>query len=363
MKSIAILSRSYANMSGGVEKISLKLAKELSEQNFRVIVISLDGQADKAFFDWPLNVEWYKLGIGNPNTRSFFINRLRRVIKIRKILLSQKIDLTIGFQIGSFALLRVATFFTSVKCIAAERNAPTLFSFIRNGRVKRLGSNLLLKSADCVTIQFEDFRKYYPRALQKKIFITPNPAVKTQTLNLAGLNVKRKFRLLFIGRYSFQKNVEVLIQAVQLLSFPFQLTLVGMGLKAKFKEQTDVLDLDITFCEPIQNLSPIFLDNDALILPSRWEGSPNVVAESLCHGTPVVGFRNCAGLPQLITDNVNGFLAEGDDANALAIAISKVKDLKLERFKVIESFTKLSDEDFINAWVIAINYTLSTSES
>jgi glycosyltransferase involved in cell wall biosynthesis len=61
-------------------------------------------------------------------------------------------------------------------------------------------------------------------------------------------------------------------------------------------------------------------DCDALILPSLWEGLPNVVCEALASGVPVLASR-ASDNAQLVPDGVNGFNFAAEDVNAIADSI------------------------------------------
>ncbi|MGH6719683.1 MAG: glycosyltransferase [Alphaproteobacteria bacterium] len=62
---------------------------------------------------------------------------------------------------------------------------------------------------------------------------------------------------------------------------------------------------------------------DVLVCPSRHEPFGNVVLEAWAHGVPVVAAR-AAGPAELVTDGVDGLLADIDDASALAAALERV---------------------------------------
>ena len=59
---------------------------------------------------------------------------------------------------------------------------------------------------------------------------------------------------------------------------------------------------------------------DFFVIPSREDNLPNVVAESLAVGTPVIGLP-VGGIPEMIQSGVNGALAASADSNGLAHAL------------------------------------------
>jgi glycosyltransferase involved in cell wall biosynthesis len=348
-------SRAYANVAGGVEKMSLDLARGLVQRGHTITILSLDQEFEKSFFEWPEKVSWIKLGIGNPNKKNNILIRLRRIRAIRNIMKSGNFDAAVGFQIGSFALLRSALIGLRIRTIAAERNAPTLFSFISNGKLKRFFSNIILYSADCIAVQFEDYKKIYPKFLQNKIKVTPN-WVTTQTNINRELNPE-VINILFIGRLTFQKNVSVLIKTLNYLPNNFQLSIVGSGPEL---EELKKLALNypqrVKFCQPSNDLSVFYNSASIFCLPSRWEGFPNVVTEALSFGLPCVGFRECSGIPQLIFDNQNGFMADMmGDPKSLAKALMSASLIKSRPSDITLTVKVYTFDNFITHWEAALN--------
>lgn len=62
---------------------------------------------------------------------------------------------------------------------------------------------------------------------------------------------------------------------------------------------------------------------DVFVIPSIEDNLPNTVLESLSGGTPVAGFR-IGGIPDMVRDGENGFLADEIGAGPLAQAVMRV---------------------------------------
>ncbi len=106
-------------------------------------------------------------------------------------------------------------------------------------------------------------------------------------------------------------------------------------------------------------LNDLYNAADVFVVPSRQDNLPNTVLESICCGTPVVGF-NIGGLPDMIVHKHNGYLAKPFDTTDLISGIEFILNNKnttdfaqnsIKHFKskfsekvVIPQFLKLYDE-------------------
>ncbi len=63
----------------------------------------------------------------------------------------------------------------------------------------------------------------------------------------------------------------------------------------------------------------------AVVLFSRQENAPTIIAQAMAAGTPVVASR-VGGVPEMVTDGETGFLVESEDEDMLADRLARVLD-------------------------------------
>jgi len=67
---------------------------------------------------------------------------------------------------------------------------------------------------------------------------------------------------------------------------------------------------------------------DALIVPSRWEGFAMVPLEGMAMGLPVIA-SNCTSLPELVTNEVSGYVFPSGDHQALTDVLTIIQKPRL----------------------------------
>jgi glycosyltransferase involved in cell wall biosynthesis len=130
--------------------------------------------------------------------------------------------------------------------------------------------------------------------------VIPNP-VDLATLRSKAVLPRRVpgsgLRLVAAGRLTRQKGLDRLVPVMAALDRPFHLSIFGRGpCEPALREQINALGLAdrITLAGFTNDLPAWIAGADAFLLPSRWEGLPNVVLESLALGTPVVASPEAA---------------------------------------------------------------------
>ena len=143
----------------------------------------------------------------------------------------------------------------------------------------------------------------------------------------------------YVGRITYQKHPERLIEVISkavALKPDLKVAVVGTGdleniAKTKAKELG--VENNIDFLGFKSNPLKIIHCAKALIMTSRYEGTPMSALESLALGTPIVSTPT-DGLCDIIDDGVNGYISDDDD-----ILAERLKSIVLDDLL----YLKLSD--------------------
>ena len=139
--------------------------------------------------------------------------------------------------------------------------------------------------------------------------------------------------VLFLGRLSARKGLDVLLKAIALLpaAGAIELVIAGSGdAKASLEQQIEALNLKqrVRLVGRVGGDGKIWLLQNAICLavPSRgWEAFPLVVLEAYAAGRPVVGSR-IAGLEDVIANGETGLLVEPESETDLANALRRLRE-------------------------------------
>ena len=102
--------------------------------------------------------------------------------------------------------------------------------------------------------------------------------------------------------------------------------LVGDGRERRaLKQKSERLGLagTVVFAGQRSDVASFYSLAQLVVLPSHTEGSPNVVLEALAAGVPIVATA-VGGVPEILSDGLNGRLVPKSDAGAMAGAIAEL---------------------------------------
>ena len=132
-----------------------------------------------------------------------------------------------------------------------------------------------------------------------------------------------------VGRLHPQKGHSYLLKAIpEILRVHSEVHFLWVGdgsLSEELKRQVDLAGLSnkITFAGVRSDIPDILAISNLFVLPSLWEGLPNVVLEAMAAGVPVVA-TNVDGTPELIKDGETGWLISPADTNDIATTLTRV---------------------------------------
>lgn len=154
-----------------------------------------------------------------------------------------------------------------------------------------------------------------------KVTVVPN---YVDTDLFAPKDTSKDIDLLFIGRLNPQKNLSVLLDALQGLKL--KTAFIGKGpLEHELKEKARALGLDIEWPGNVANTElPNWLNRSRLfILPSLYEGHPKTLIEAMAAGLPVIG-TDVPGIREVLTHLKTGWLCPAD-AKGIREAIEELQ--------------------------------------
>jgi glycosyltransferase involved in cell wall biosynthesis len=129
--------------------------------------------------------------------------------------------------------------------------------------------------------------------------------------------------LLYIGRLSAEKEIDRIKPVLEALPGA-RLALVGDG-PHRAELEKHFADLPVNFVGYLagEALASAYASADAFIFPSRTETLGLVLLEAMAAGCPVVA-ANSGGIPDIVTDGVNGYLFDPADEQGAIEATRKL---------------------------------------
>jgi glycosyltransferase involved in cell wall biosynthesis len=154
-----------------------------------------------------------------------------------------------------------------------------------------------------------------------------SPGDRAEARRRLGLNVQSQI-VIWVGRMVPVKGLDVLLEACSALKSAgsrVRVFLLGDGpLRSRIQEDIAHRGLEemvtLAGTQPQERLAEWYRATDLTVLPSRSEGLPNVLRESLACGTPFVA-SDVGGISEIATEQ-NAILVPPEAPGALATAIA-----------------------------------------
>ena len=199
--------------------------------------------------------------------------------------------------------------------------------------------NFIINNSTKISVANEYEKKIFEKFNQaSKIEIIRN-GINLETMKTKTDDFKKKHGIsfpfvLFIGRFSKVKGIDILLHAIKILKDRPELEnirFVIMGVDFGFQNQMIQMIDDFGIKEKIhlitnpsrEDVIAAYSESEFLVLPSRWELSPLTPLEGFAFKKPVIS-TNVHGIPSTITDRKNGILVKNEDFHELAEAIMEL---------------------------------------
>ena len=145
--------------------------------------------------------------------------------------------------------------------------------------------------------------------------------IKELELNEKQLTYDEEIKFLFLSRIEKDKGIYIAIDAYKYFlekqpQKKSSLIIAGDGPEylsvKKYVEHLNINSIKFMGHVSKDQKKKVLLESHALIFPSYTEGLPNSILEAMLYGMPVVT-RTTGGIPEVIKNNVNGFITDSYD--------------------------------------------------
>lgn len=323
MKTIMLYINKIAD--GGAERAIVNLATELSEREYKTILVTSFRTKD----EYTIGTKVERLSLEDEQIhRSKVTRNLFRIRSLREICKVRQPDVLITFMAEPIVRAQIATIGLDIKNIVSVRSNPErVYPGFKGGILGKI----LLPMADGCVFQTKEAQEWFPKRLQRKSEIIYNP--------VAPIFYKKKrtpirHKIVTCGRLCEVKNHKMLFQAFKkvLESIPdARLEVYGIG-ELENDLQTLIKNMQLTGVVQLMgnalNIADILAKTDLFVLSSDQEGLPNALMEAMAVGVPSVSTDcPCGGPRELFGQDLCNMLVPVGDADSLA---HKMKELLID---------------------------------
>ena len=303
MKKIIIVTRSL--FAGGAERVIAQLANYFASRNLKCEIITID--KEKILYDLDDRIKITPIG---KKSKLKIFDKISRYGCLRRLICKKGPDVVLSMpeDIGIYVLLSMVG--TGVPVFVSERNNPWVMPDVT---VTRFLRKIAYKFAKGIIFQTETAMSFFPKRIQRKGIVLDNPVDEHRIpVRYEG---KRRKAIVSVGRLAKQKNFPLLIRSFYYFNQKhpgYSLEIYGDGAErdnlAHLISKYD-LDDSVQLCGRKENVLDLISDAAMFVLPSDYEGMPNVLIEAMCMGMPVVSTDCMSGGPKkLILQKKNGVL-------------------------------------------------------
>lgn len=162
--------------------------------------------------------------------------------------------------------------------------------------------------------------------------------------------IKRENFILFAGRIEYYKGLKYLIKAMKRVNEIFDIPLIVAGDGKERKEIEELakkINIKAKFIGKVKHGDMLKLYQKASIVcvPSLADNSPITIYEAMSCGVPVIASNVC-GIPDLINNGIDGFLAKPKNSDEIAETIMMLLNDEKLMEKIGKNARKKAEKEF-----------------
>jgi len=309
---------------GGAERVATLLVNYWAGEEHEVVIATFDAPEVEPFFAVDPRVEVRGLSATNA-TRGLAVRlgtNAARLARLRAVLREVRPDAVVAFMTEANVIAIWAARGLGIPVVVSERNQPDRPGL---GRFHKLARRLTYPAATAVVVQSSDIASWARAHFRIPVHVLPNPVLPRA--DSPSHNPGSGHLLVSIGRLTHQKGFDVLVKSFAAIAAKhpdWRLVIYGEGpdrsalerlrLESACAGQIDLPGLAKDSAGPLQQAS-------LFVLPSRFEGYPNVLLEALSHGLPVIA-TDCPGATgEILAEGAHGMLVPPDDVAAMTATL------------------------------------------
>ena len=341
-----------ATQFGGIMFLIADIAKEAANLGNDVVVYTTD-------LDFANNANTFNKNLPKKETiDNFTIKRSHVWFKINLFFLNPGIYFqmmkdspdvihTIGIRSFQSFIATIVAKKKKIPLVISDQGGLTTHPDLKNGgvfkkflyKLQTPMINFIIKNSTKISVANEYEKKIFEKFDQtSKIEVIRN-GINLETMKTKTDNFKKKHGIvlpfvLFIGRFSKVKGIDILLHAIKILKDQPELEnicFVIMGVDFGFQNQMVQMINDFGIKQKIhlitnpsrEDVIAAYSESEFLVLTSRWELSPLTPLEGFAFKKSVIS-TNVHGIPSTITDRKNGILVKNEDFHELAEAIMEL---------------------------------------
>jgi GalNAc-alpha-(1->4)-GalNAc-alpha-(1->3)-diNAcBac-PP-undecaprenol alpha-1,4-N-acetyl-D-galactosaminyltransferase len=351
---------------GGAERQLAGMANYWAATGAQVRLVTWSGPEVPDFFALDPRVRRERFGVGAVARRWHApLTFYRRIRALRQLLRAVRPDAVISFITVTNVLTLLASVGLGLKVAVSDRAHPA--TDVTVTRAWALMRRVLYRFAHVVVAQTSAAADWTLRACGKRAVVIPNALRE-----LAPRTAPREPLVLAIGRLDPQKGFDLLLRAFAAIAarFPqWRIAILGEGPELEsLRELRTRLGLEprVSFEGNDDDIEAWMARAALVVQPSRYEGFPNVLLESMAMGAAVISADCIAGPADLIADGVNGRLVPVEQVDALAAAMADLMSqpdtrerLGAEARKVRETYRS---DRIMARWSQALNLDIAAAD-